>query len=177
MEKGGGKKWLVVTLVFLGVIIVGLAIGIIIVNLNRDIKSTDDEITHEELARGDFDVNYNIGRNISEIYYSDSKEKALDLYDREMKEALYNEYYERYVYLASNKANILMRDDRCEDALSFYDLIDPSDLPAEYEANIYIGAITVATTCEDDKHRNRYEEKLNKLIEEEDLGVEDDASE
>lgn len=177
MKRDDNKIFLVVIFVFLVVLIVGLIIGLTVVNISHRVVDSDDETSHEKLVEGEFDTNYNISRNISEIYYKDNKEKALELFDREMKEALNSGYFERFVYLASSKSNTLIGDGRCEDALSFYDSIDMNGLPADYEANVYIGAIDAATTCENDESKAYFEEKLNALIEEEDLGVEDNIGE
>lgn len=51
MKKSFNKKWLILALICLTMVIVGLVIGITLVRMNTAQQINNDEVTHEELAK------------------------------------------------------------------------------------------------------------------------------
>ena len=172
MKKGFNKKWLIIALICLTMVIVGLIIGITLVRMNTAQQINDDEVTHEELANGNYDVGYNISSNISAIYNTESKEKALDLYERELKLALDSKDYELFMNLVNARATMLILDDRCEDALAAFDNTNMDGLPDEIKMSIYSVAAMNSNTCKDEAREERYTSLYNSLAEKNDSMLE-----
>lgn len=176
MEKGSGKnkKVLIGVLISLGVLIVTLILVIVMVNIgHREVKDegeVEDDTSHEALVKGDYDKAYNINSNISAIYQTGDKEKALELYDREIESAIANEEYSLFLSLLRGKANLSVLEGNCSRALYIYDTVNMEGLPAEVQAGVYTGAIGQSESCGNDEVQTYFEEKLAKLMEEKDIG-------
>lgn len=181
VNKPTNNKVLIWVLAVFGFLVVVLLILIIIFVLNKPPETGADEededttsveiennISEEEyiemLESGD--ESYQISLNISDVYDSGNKEEALDMYDEELSKSLEQQDYELYLDLLSTRSTMLEDDDRCADAVSYYDSVDYTRLPKEYRMAFYYNAFGVSASCDDQQHMDFWDQKIEQGLNE-----------
>ena len=176
------KNWIL--WLVLGLVIVALIVATVVVfvinqeDMGEEPKTGEfssdilSEIEHEYVERLEQgDSSYRISSDISKVYNSGKKETALGMYEDEFSKALKDEDYDLFISLLSTRSTMLRFDERCADAVSYYDTVDYNKLPNEYQLLFYYDALSTSMSCNDQQRADRW----NKLVEQNSNEDESDA--
>lgn len=165
MKNGGGKKWLVMTLVFLGVVIAGLVVGIIIANINNaPTKNEQEEAEAEEYFEAAVNNEvYVLTEDLAKIYNDGDKEKATLEYKTNIDQALEQEDYSKFFRLLASASVAMTNNEDCVRLMDFYDSIDENKLPPSQRVDFYGTAGSYCASCGDTARQASYEAKAQQL--------------
>ena len=182
MEDSNGSKnnkilWLIFGFIIAIGVIVGIAVGIIAINGDNgdteepqfsDSSSIPQSEVEQEYIRKleSGDKSYQISLKIAEIYNSGEKDRALSMYNEELDESLEQQNYGLYLELLSTRSIMLRSDDRCTDAILYYDTIDYTGLPEEYQIAFYYNALNTSTICDNQQHIDFWDQKIKQSLSE-----------
>lgn len=127
----------------------------------------DDTLSKEEREYIDSliedDESYQISLEISNVYISGEKEKALGMYDEELGKALEKKDYDLYFELVDTRSTMLDLDDQCQESVAFYDTIDINRFPTDYHMAFYNMAASESAACGNVERENYWSGKINEL--------------
>lgn len=157
-SKHDSKSYvLFVILAILVLLIIILVVALIITHTKSnssndglgDSEQSMSVLTEHDKALMEADESYQISLKISDTYNGGEKEKAMAMYDEELRKALEKKDYDLYVELNTAMSTMLALDGTCEESMAQYDRIDFGSLPEEYREIIYNNAIDDSVRCND----------------------------
>lgn len=169
MEKGGGKKWLVVAISVLAVAIMGLIIGIVLVNLrtayqegvNEEASQETQEDAHIEAAVND--ELYVLTEKLAGNYIAGNKDEAISEYKTNMDVALSEEDYDKFFSLLASVSAVMVDSGDCSKLMALYNDIDENKLPASQKVYFYGTAGGFCADCGDEARKELYNAKMQQL--------------
>ena len=157
-NKHDSKGYVLFVVLAILVLLIIILVAALIIFRVQNSSSVDDsgnseqgisELSERDKALMEADESYQISLKISDTYNGGEKEKAMAMYDEELRKALEKKDYDLYVELNTAMSTMLALDGTCEESMAQYDRIDFSLLPEEYREIIYNNAIDDSVRCND----------------------------
>ncbi|MDO5451539.1 MAG: hypothetical protein Q4F56_00405 [Candidatus Saccharibacteria bacterium] len=153
------------------VVIVGLVVGIAIVNTNNEdtTEFSDEEVDCTSLSDS-FDM-----RQCIALRFEDGQEsQASEMYSSSKDMAYAAGEHELFVRLINDEASHLLDADNCEQAMRVMDDDRIDSIETAYKIYHYELAISIAMECENNEAVATYNDKMDYVIETEGYGDEDE---
>ena len=175
------QKKIIWFLIGLGMVAIILIVSIILLVLNRSSEEqntgvdgglvpavTKDYVNPEEYREyliANAGETYQLCLQIGEIYDSGEKERALSMYDEELNKSLNEQDFERFMKILQARNEKLVEDNRCDDAVTFYDTVDESRISDDWLGTFYADALVVSDDCGSIENAKKWNDKYQTIIE------------
>ena len=175
------QKKIIWFLIGLGVVAIILIVSIILLVLNRSSEEqntgvdgglvpavTKDYVNPEEYREyliANAGETYQLCLQIGEIYDSGEKERALSMYDEELNKSLNEQDFERFMKILQARNEKLVEDNRCDDAVTFYDTVDESRISDDWLGTFYADALVMSDDCGSIENAKKWNDKYQTIIE------------
>lgn len=166
MKSGGKNKWLVGVLVVLAIVIVGLVVGVVVININngaQDEQEQTEDGVDEYIEVATKDEVYVLSEELAKAYYEGDTAKAMREYKANMDIALSEEDYNKFFRLLSGVSNTMVDNGDCAQLMAFYDGIDENKLPVDQKVYYYGTVASFCESCGDSARQALYETKAQQL--------------
>ena len=179
------QKKIIWFLIGLGVVAIILIVSIVLLALNRPSEErdssvdggltpeeTEDYISPEEYREyliANAGETYQLCLQIGEVYDSGEKERALSMYDEELNKSLNEQDFERFMEILQARNEKLVEDNRCDDAVTFYDTVDESRISDDWLGTFYADALVFSDKCGNTENTKKWSDKFDGIVEGDDV--------
>ena len=152
-----------VVLIGLLIVIVVLVVCLVLVRIGSNPDEDTEDIYGVSLEEALEDETYQTTENIAKMYKDGRREEALSEYDSIIKASLDAKDYDKFLSLVSSRFIMLSSNGECDEAISGFDKIDVSSLPALVRYDYYGTALGASETCQNEEKENYYQTEIQKL--------------